>query len=111
MDDLPPERLRATTAAVTGATALLERVAARERQHLEFVARADAWARDRAGDEPVAVVYPLDAAAIAALGVPCDDCLTLVHADGEREHRIRYGAANGLHWAALISAHCGRTGL
>lgn len=105
MDDLTLER---PTAALVPPRALLEYIATRERQHRVFVARADAWAKARAGGGPVVVVYPDDAEAVAWLGVPCDDCLALVHRQGEAGHEIRFYAANGQHWASLISAHCGR---
>lgn len=85
---------------------LARRITVREDQYAGFIRRADAWASSR--PEPGVVVYPRDAAVVAALGVPCDDCLTLVYAQGEDGHVIRYGVADGEHWAALISAHCGR---
>lgn len=99
------------TATLPPPEVMLERIATRERQHAGWLVRADAWANSRAAGAPVEVIYPRDAAAIAALGVPCDDCLTLVHRQGEDGHVIRYWAESGRHWAALISAHCGRSGL
>lgn len=89
---------------------VLDRIAARERQHAEWLTRADSWARRRAGGGPVEVVYPRDIEAILALGVPCRDCLGLIYVPGVGGHTIRFGAAAGEHWAALISASCGRLG-
>jgi hypothetical protein len=82
------------------------RQAARE----AFIRRADAWAVARAGGDRAAVVitHPVDEAVIIALGVPCDDCFGLVYAEGEDGHHVRFGMDAGRHWAALISARCGR---
>lgn len=87
---------------------LLRRIAQRERQHREFVARAQRWEVSRADAAP-GVVFPRDEVAVVALGVPCDDCLVLIYRQGSYGHRVRLGFASGLHWAALISAHCGRS--
>lgn len=87
----------------------LERwIAARELQHVEFLARAAVWGAER-GD-PV-LTWPRDQAAVLALGVPCDDCVTVVRElepVGGPRHVLRVTGYAGRHWAAGIVARCGR---
>lgn len=88
----------------------LERwISDRERQRAAFLERCTAWAARR-GD--LTLTWPADEAAILALGVPCDDCVTVVEsleARGSRSrHVLQVTGREGDHWAYGISAKCGR---
>lgn len=108
MDDRVDDRsFAARVATLPSHEELMRRIALRKEQHLAFVVRADRWANTRTDAEP-GVVFPRDEAAVLALGVPCDDCLVLIYAQGQSGHVVRFEWWSGRHWAALISAQCGR---
>lgn len=82
---------------------------ARLSQRAEFLARASAWAQGR-GD--LVLTWPQDQPAVLALGVPCDDCVTLVYdlepGAGRDRHVLQVTGTDGAHWARGIVARCGR---
>lgn len=81
----------------------------REVQRREFVERAHAWAVGR-GD--LVLSWPADQDAVLALGVPCLDCVTVVHSleagPGRAAHVLQVTGREGRHWAYGITALCGR---
>lgn len=81
----------------------------REVQRREFVARAHTWATGR-GD--LVLSWPDDQAAVLALGVPCDDCVTVVDdlesGPDRARHELQVTGRDGEHWAHGIVARCGR---
>ncbi len=103
----------ATLLRVPSAAEIERRLQRRRLQHASFVQRLETWALERAGGDLGAVVveHPRDDAVIIALGVPCEDCLTLVYSQGEDGHVVRFGALPGVSWSEFIVAQCGRSGL
>ena len=80
---------------------LAERLAQRQ----EFLRRCIAWGA--VGTRMGALVWPQDEMEILALGVPCDDCVTVVTALGT--HTLTVVMVGGrLHWSDGIVARCGK---
>jgi hypothetical protein len=96
--------LLAALGALPSAEVLLERERQRALQRADFIARAGRWLDERGGR----LVLPLDRAELVALGVPCEDCLELVTAEGAGGHLVdvRFGAGERV--GASIAARCGR---
>lgn len=94
---------------VPGSDQLERWISERELQRAAFLERCTAWAVGR-GD--LVLSWPADEAAVVALGVPCDDCVTVVEsleARGSRSrHVLQVTARMGEHWARGIVAKCGR---
>lgn len=87
-------------------TAQLEEwLAERLAQRHEFLRRCLFWSADRGG----VLEWPGDQAAILRLGVPCENCVTVVHrlgaAGGSHRLVVRMVPAP-LHWSDGITAHC-----
>ena len=81
---------------------------ARERQRDEFRARAAAWAFE---DGRTVVRWPRDQMLVLRLGVPCDDCVQVVHqlgpGPGRARHVVRVAGVAGEHWSDRFTAACG----
>ncbi len=130
--DVPGSEARGREFAARLERLLLRRALQRD----SFIERAKVWESGRppsAGD----VVFPRDTAAVVALGVPCVDCLVLVHFEGQPGgtwpaevaaeldavaqmrgdgpddgagvgHRVVFGVLPGRHWAEFVVARCSR---
>lgn len=82
-------------------------------QRAEFLRSCIAWAVPRGGE----MWWPEDRAALLELGIPCDDCATVVHqavdelhaAPARGEHWLIVTAVGGAgHWSDGIVAKCGQ---
>ncbi len=73
-----------------------------------FLRRCIAWALPRGGE----LLWPNDRAAILELGVPCGDCLQVVHdLEGEPRHTLRVlMVEGGRHWSEGITVSCAEGG-
>lgn len=86
--------------------AQLERwLAERLAQRQEFLRRCIAWGA--VGTRMGALVWPQDEAEILALGVPCDDCVTVVTTLVAHTLTVTM-VGDGLHWSDGIVARCGK---
>lgn len=93
-------RQRAAPAAEQGVDARLAKL------RDEWLAEAQSWLATRPGR---VVTLPDDLPALLlARGVPCADCLAKVWRPGDAGHEVRFARSPGQHWAAGITAHCGR---
>ena len=71
----------------------------------QFHDRAAQWLRAQPGKQ---MRMPEQLAAVVALGVPCPTCDELVRRDRQNGHQIEWNPTAPGHWAAGITAVCGR---
>lgn len=85
-------------------TQVRERWAVQLAVRQEFLRLCIAWALPQGGE----LIWPRDAAAVIALGVPCVNCHAAVSDPDDVEHRIHVHMVMtaGMHWSDGIWATC-----
>jgi hypothetical protein len=75
-----------------------------DREFAGFIGRAQTWLLSRPGKQ---VNLPKQLNLVAAIGIPCRDCKTVIHRQGESGHTVRWvRAEKGGHWASGITVSC-----